>query len=443
MANSAIEDRAGFRFVAGMAIELQSPNGTPVNLVDRRVERAAANLGIQANEVERLPFDLSALEGEGLFCDVDVRNFGLLDRRLDWRALGITLPARGGVAFRPPRCGLIPDHYRLPLLRPASRAHTALHRFSYRFRLVETVFEQTGYRWIPWRAWSTFEEEFDRARDQLDAAHAVYEAHHASIREIVFATFRQLAADSARRLQASGQSVPGNFEQAVLDEVATALPTPDLLRERLSLRYRVGVLHLGSELIAEQRKAAEERARLELVQTTVRLERDRADAERRAVQAELWAQQDRPRRQGQAEEEDRRREAAVKERLRQLKLDAARERLQETLSPLEEGARQLHTAVFETATALRASLQKHQALRGSSARKARQLAKWFSAMNWVDDQQLDSLVRELEVLASTPTGKNRKRDPGPIDHVLGDIIQLTYSNTQALAEPSRMAALEL
>ena len=51
-----------------------------------------------------------------------------------------------------------------------------------------------------------------------------------------------------------------------------------------------------------------------------------------------------------AEEEERQHEAAIKERLRQLKLEAARERLQEALSPIEEGAQQLHAAVFEAAS---------------------------------------------------------------------------------------------
>jgi hypothetical protein len=92
-------------------------------------ERAAANLGIQVGEVERRQIERRALDDEGVFCDVDVRNFGLLDGRLYWRALGTALPARGGVAFRPPRCGLIPDRYRLPLLRPAAHAHSARSLF--------------------------------------------------------------------------------------------------------------------------------------------------------------------------------------------------------------------------------------------------------------------------------------------------------------------------
>ena len=115
---------------------------------DARAERAADRAGVQTAEVERLPFDLSVLEDEGLFVNVDGRGFGLLDRRLDWHALGIALPRQSDLAFRPPRCGLLPDRYRLPLLRPAARAHAALHKYSYRFRLTQTLFESPAYRWL-------------------------------------------------------------------------------------------------------------------------------------------------------------------------------------------------------------------------------------------------------------------------------------------------------
>ena len=411
--------------------------------VELRAERAAAHIGTDVAQVERLPFDLSALESDGIFVNVDARNFGLLDRRLDWRALGITLPRSGEVAFRPPRCGVVPDRYRLPLLRPASRAHTALHRFSYHFRLVETVFETPAYRWLPWRAWPEFEREFNAAQGRLRTALEAYEADFEAIRETVVQTFRQLAADSARRLQATDHAVPPEFEDAVVHEVLSSLPSPDLLNARLSLRYRIGVMQLGSEMLAEQRLAAEERRRIEQVDAERRIEQRRAEAEQQVVQEGLWAEQERLRRQLEAEDQERRREAEIKEHLRQLKLEAARERLQEALSPLEEGARQLRTAAFEAATAIRASLQKHRALHGSSARKARDLARWFRLMDWQGDQQLEALVRELEQLASAPTSKKRKRDPGPIEGVLADIISLTYADARALAEPSRMSALEL
>jgi hypothetical protein len=363
--------------------------------VQVRAERAAQHIGMQVSDVERLPFDLSVLESEGAFLNVDARNFGLLDRRLDWRALGVTLPRRSDLAFRQPRCGLVPDRYRLPLLRPAAQAHNALQKYSYHFRLVETVFETPSYRWVPWRAWPAFQGDFARAQANLRAALQAYECNYASIRETVLEAFDQLAADSARRLEATGQPVPPDFQDVVVHEVLDALPTPELLEHRLSLRYRVGVMHLGSEMLAEQHRAATERRQLEDVEAEHRLAQQQHAAQERAVQESLWAEQERIRQQRRAEEDERRQEAAIKEQLRQLKLQAARERLEEALSPLEEGARQLHSAVYEAANSIRASLQKHDALRGSSARKARELARWFQAARVTAHETASRKLRQV------------------------------------------------
>jgi hypothetical protein len=411
--------------------------------IDARVDRAADELGVGARTIERLPFDLSVLDAGGVFINVDAANFGLLDRRLDWQALGIMLPRGADLAFHPPRCGLVPDRYRLPLLRPAAQAHTALHRYSYHFRLVETVFETSAYRWLPWRAWPEFERAFAGASARLGEALDVYDANFDSIRETVLGAFDQLAADSIRRLQATGHPVPADFAEVIVRGVLAALPTPETLRAKLILRYRVGVIQLGSELWAEQRRSAEERRRLESIEEDRRSEQRRRDSEDRLVQEQLWSEQQRLRQQRMAEEQERQREAAIKEQLRQLKLQAARERLQEALSPLEEGAQQLRGVVFDAASALRSSLQKNQALRGSSARKARDLCRWFGLMNWTGDEQLEVLIRELEQLATSPAPRARKRDPKPIDQVLGDIIALTNSEARAALEPNRMAALEL
>jgi hypothetical protein len=410
--------------------------------VDVRAERAAQQVGVETPEVERLPFDLSVLEDEGLFVNVDAQGFGLLDRRLDWQALGITLPRGSDVAFRSPRCGLLPDRYRLPLLRPAARAHAALHRYSYHFRLTETVFESPAYRWIPWRAFEAFERDFETAQMNLETAKIEILAHYEAVRDEVIETFLQLAADSIRRLEATGQGVPDGFEDVIVQGVLAAIPKPDDLKAKLVLRYRVGVILLGSEMLAEQRRAREERCRLEETESELHLERQRRDAQERMLQRELWAEEERIRQQLRAEEEERRREAVIKERLRRLKLDAAKERLQEAMSPLEEGAKQLHAAIYESASAIRTSLRKHQCLPGSSAKRARQLTRWYTLMNWQSDEQLETLIGELESLASRPTGK-RKCEVGAIDQVLGDIVELCYADARALTETTRMSALEL
>ena len=132
----------------GTILPTGNPSLAETATAERRAVQAAARAGVDRAQVERLPFDLSALEDDGLFLNVDAQGFGMLDRRLDWEALGLTLPAETDIAFRPPRCGLLPDRYRLPLLRPAGRAHAALEKYSYRFRLAETLFETPAYRWV-------------------------------------------------------------------------------------------------------------------------------------------------------------------------------------------------------------------------------------------------------------------------------------------------------
>ena len=419
----------------------ESPEFSPASAATR-AEAAAARAGVTGPDVERLPFDLSALDEDGVFINVDARGFGILDRRLDWTSLGIALPRGSAVAFRPPRCGLLPDRYRLPLLRPASRAHAVLQRYSFRYRLTETLFETPAYRWVPWSAFETFDAEFQANLAELETARSDVLDHYESVRSEVVETFLRLASDSACRLEATGHLIPEGFEEAVVRSVLDAFPTPDDLRNRLQLRYRIGVLLLGSEMLSEQRRAREERRALEATEAAFRLDRQQEAAREREIQIELWAAEERVRRQLTDEADDRRREQEVKERLRQLKLQAARERIEETMSPLEEGAKQLHAAVYEAATAIQTSLQQNQALCGASAKRARELVRWFGLMNWQSDVELEALLAELEHLASRPTGK-RKRDPGPIDEVLSDIIERCYADARELAEPHRMGALEL
>src|SRR5215207_5277609 len=261
----------------------------PTNGVEARAERAAGRTGVETAEIERLPFDLTALEDEGVFINVDARGFGLLDRRLEWHALGVSLPRGTDLAFRPPRCGLLPDRYRLPLLRPAARAHAALHKYSYRFTLTETLFETPAYRWVPWSAFEVFERDFQAAQDSLEAARTSILDQYEAIREEVFETLLRLADDSARRLIATGHLVPEGYRDVIARGIDAAVPSPDDLREKLTLRYRVGVVLLGSEMLAEQRRAREERGQVEALEATVRLEHQEQRVQARLVQEELWA----------------------------------------------------------------------------------------------------------------------------------------------------------
>jgi ATP-dependent Lon protease len=295
---------------------------------------------------------------------------------------------------------------------------------------------------VPWTAFEAFEREFERAKAGLEEAKVAVLKRYDAVQANVVETFLRLADDSARRLEATGQPVAGGFREAVVHQLLGTMPSRKDLQDKLILRYRVGVVLLGSEMVAEQRLASEERRQLEEATAAERVERERQAARERVIQQEFWAEEERIRRRLQAEEEERRREAAIKEQLRQLKLEAARERLQETMSPLEEGAKQLHAAIYESAAAIRASLQKHQYLHGSSAKRARELARWFRLMCWQSDEQLEGLLDELERLAGERRAR-KKHDLKEIDGVLRDIVDLCYADARELAVPHRMAALEI
>ncbi|HMY73643.1 MAG TPA: hypothetical protein PLD20_16735 [Blastocatellia bacterium] len=389
--------------------------------ITQRLGRAIERTQRNAREIEQLPFDLSALEDEGLFVNVDATGFGLLDRRLDWQALGVQLPTETDVNFTPPRCGLLPNRYRRPLLTPVSQAHTALHKYSYQFRLTETLFETPAYRWVPWRAFEEFERAFQQACEHLDAARQKVLNDYDEIRTEVLATFRQVAADSIQRLEATGAEVPEDFKDRLVRNVLASFPTEEELHTKLSLRFQVGVILLGSEMLREQRLAARERQQLE----------------------QVWQAQEQQHLRLVAEQDEQRREAEIKERIRQMKLDAAREKLQETLSPLQEGAAQLRSQIYDAAAAMREALQKHDFVPGATAKKARNLTRWFRLMNFSSDAELDQLLGQLDQLTQKSTGKTKQRSSNAaVKAVLDEIVQVCAQDVQALGQTDRLAALE-
>lgn len=48
-----------------------------------------------------MPFDLSQLETEGIFLNVGANGFSTLERQIDWKSLGVELPAQGSVNSNP------------------------------------------------------------------------------------------------------------------------------------------------------------------------------------------------------------------------------------------------------------------------------------------------------------------------------------------------------
>ncbi len=64
--------------------------------------------------------------------------------------------------------------------------------------------ETPAYRWVPWRAFTEFEAAFDKACDNLNKARQKVLDDFEESRDEVVVTFRQVASDSAQRLESTG-----------------------------------------------------------------------------------------------------------------------------------------------------------------------------------------------------------------------------------------------
>ncbi|QYO65381.1 hypothetical protein [Leptolyngbya sp. 7M] len=399
--------------------------------LDERKERAAVELGIEAGEVESLPFDLSTLESEGIFMNIDCRGFGSLVRQLEWKTLGVQLPENAAVRVSPPRAGLLPDVYRNKLMRGAAQAHNALNRYGFRFTLCETVWGTSEYKWIPWTAFEQFEHAYFRACETLSAAKAEVLERYDEILALLTDSFHALAEDSADRFQAT-VSEPFNrneFIEAVRAQALGIVPTKEMIRDGLVITMKPKVIVLGSEMIAERnfaRNLALETAKLDAESTTLELE---LDSKRRIEQLKVDEFAD-----------ETRREREVKERIRNMKIEAARREAEEAVSPVKEGFAQITAKLFEAATEMAERMKDAKFVPGSLAKRARQMCEWYQLMNFTGDTSLEEVLGKLESAAGREV---KQRSPEEMRTAITDLLRLTSVQSKKLLDEDRLSALEL
>ncbi len=399
--------------------------------LDERKEKAAFELGIGASEVESLPFDLSALESEGIFMNIDCRGFGMLVRQLEWKTLGVKLPEHAAVRVSPPRAGLLPDIHRNKLMRGQAQAHNALGKYGFRFTLCETLWGTNEYKWIPWSAFEEFEQAYMRACETLAAAKAEVLEKYDEIVALLVGSFRELAEDSADRLQAT-VSEPFErleFVEAVVAQALNMVPTREMIRDGLVITMKPKVIILGSEMIAERNLArglSLEKAKVEAEHATIALE---LDSKRRIEQMKVneFSQQ-------------RRREREVKERIREMKIEAARREAEDAVSPIKEGLAQITAKICDAASEMAERLNGADFVSGALAKRARQMCEWYSLMNFTGDTSLDSVLTKLKEAAGRDV---KARSPEEMRRVLTDVLRATTVHSKRLLDEDRLSALEL
>lgn len=399
--------------------------------LESRKEKAAVELGIAVDEVESLPFDLSKLESEGIFMNIDCRGFGSLVRQLEWKTLGVKLPEDAAVRVSPPRAGLLPDVYRNKLMRGAAHAHNALNKYGFRFTLCETVWGTSEYKWIPWTAFEQFEAEYLRANETLAAAKAETLEKYDEILGILQDSFYTLAEDSADRFQATTDEPfdRAEFVNAVAAHAIGMVPTPTMIRDGLTIEMKPKVIILGSEIAAEQKLTRQ-----------LRLEAARAEAETRAIDIEVEAKASIERLRVTGFEEEQRREREVKERIRTMKIEAARREAEEAVSPIKEGLAQITARICEAAQEMSERLQDAKFVPGSLAKRARQMCEWYSLMNFTGDDSLENVLTKLKEAAGREA---KQRSPEEMRNALNDILRATSVQSKKLLDEDRLSALEL
>lgn len=399
--------------------------------LETKKERAAENLGVSKEQVESLPFDLSQLESEGIFMNIDTHGFGSLARQLDWKTLGVKLPENRSVLLSPPRAGLLPDHYRRKLLRGAAQAHQALKKYGFRFSLCETVFGTTEYKWIPWSAFEKFEADYLKACETLSKAKQEVLADYEDILEILREDFRRLGEDSAKRLEASLDEPfdAGEFIVKVISNALSMIPTREFVRDSLTIDMKPKVIILGSEMIAEQisnRELGLEKAKIEAEREKIRLEIDTKARIENQKLSEFEAEQ--------------RREREVKERIRRMKIEAARREAEKAVSPVKEGLEQITAKIFEAAGEMAEKLQRADFVPGALAKRARQMCEWYRLMNFTGDASLEEVLEKLEQAATRDASR---RSPDEMRASLADVMRVTTIRSKRLLDEDRMSNLEI
>lgn len=408
-----------------------SPAAEILSRLNNKKANAAANLGITAAEVETMPFDLSELETEGIFLNVDCRGFSTLERQIEWKSLGVELPLGQTLKLSPPRVGLLPDVFRRKLMRAASQAHHALNKYSFRFTLCESVWGTSEYKWIPWNAFENFEQDYKNALETLAAAKAEVLAKYDEIILTLRKSFAELAEDSAKRLNATLE-IPLDQEEFTANVVAHALgmiPTREMIRDGLTITMKPKVIILGSEMVAEQQQVK-----------SLNLETAKIDAARQWVKVELDTKNRIEQLKFQDFELEQRREREVKERIRQMKIEAARDAANEAISPIKEGLDQITRKIFEAASEMVNKLNSAAFVPGSLAKRARQMCEWYRLMNFTGDSTLEEVLERLQSAAGTEA---KYRSKAEMQSALNDVLRATSLQSKRLLDDDRLSALEI
>jgi len=295
------------------------------------------------------------------------------------------------------------------------------------------VLGSSEYRWIPFTAFEAFEKEFAAALETLARAKTSVIENYDEILETLRGTFRQLATDSADRLAATTlKDEPFDRNEFIQTTVARAMgmvPTVATIRDGMRIEMRPKVILLGSEMRAEQTRAA--KLALETQITS------RAQTE---VAIEIEVQKEIAEIKIKTAFEDEKREQELKERIRQIKIEAVKREVETSISPLKEGLDQLNNTIYEAAKEMAEKLNDSKFVPGGTAKRAREMYRWFKLMNFTGDAEVETVLAELNKIANRDA---KTRTAAEMKEAVDQVILATSKRTRKLMKTEQLDALEL
>jgi hypothetical protein len=138
--------------------------------------------------------------------------------------------------------------------------------------------------------------------------------------------------------------------------------------------------------------------------------------------------------------EDEKREQELKERIRQIKIEAVKREVESSISPIKEGLDQLNATVYEAAREMAEKLSDSKFVPGGTAKKAREMYRWFKLMNFTGDAEVETVLAELNKIASRDA---KTRTAAEMKEAVDAVLIATSKRARKLLKTEQLDALEL
>jgi hypothetical protein len=206
------------------------------------------------------------------------------------------------------------------------------------------------------------------------------------------------------------------FIERTILKAMQMIPSLAAIRDGMRIEMKPKVILLGSEMRAEQARVAK-----------LELETNIANKAKAEIAIEIEANKEIAEIKVKSAYEDEKRERELRE-------------METTLSPLKEGLDQLNNTIYEAAKEMAEKLNDSKFVPGGTAKRAREMYRWFKLMNFTGDEEVETVLAELDKIASRDA---KARTPAEMKEAVDAVILATSKRARKLLKTEQLDALEL